>query len=453
MADMINYLQQPRNAVIFLAVLFILLIFVSLAIFFRRRETRLDSQISTLKESLRKTAEDVLLRDDADAQKESGAEQMRSMADSMMRSINDMGHSLQGQMDSFHTQMNGMNLKDEQRMDAMRRLLDERMRDYDQRMREITQSVDAKLENLTSTSREQIDGIRSALGENLEARLGSAFQTVNERLEKVYQGLDEMQGLSEGVINLRKVLTNVKVRGIWGEASLAALLEQMLAPNQYEKNVAVNPGSGETVEFAVRMPGQGDELVYLPIVPHFPHADYERLLDAMEEGDPAATEDASKLLERVITEEARRINDKFIRPPYTTDFALMFLPVEGLYAEVLRRPGLQETLQKENRVVIAGPTTLAALLNSLQMGFRTLAIERRTTEVWELLGQVKTAFTQFLDVLEDGHNKIQQAGNSLESIKQRGRALNNRLKEVEPLPLDDPHSPDYLVSEIEDDNE
>lgn len=321
-------------------------------------------------------------------------------------------------------------------MDAMRRLVDERMHAYEQRMQQTTTTLDAKLQEIQRLNDEQMKAVRETVGDNLDRRLNDSFRVVSERLEKVYQGLGEMQSLAEGVGDLRKVLSNVKVRGIWGETQLGALLEQMLAPSQYEKNVAVSPDSRERVEFAVRMPGAGDETVYLPIDAKFPQSDYERMMDAAESGDAAAVEAAGKQLESVLYAEARKIHEKYIKPPYTTDFALMFLPVEGLYAEVLRRQGLQERMQNEFRVIIAGPTTLAALLNSLQMGFRSMAIEQRTSEVWELLGQVKTEFNKFSGVVDEAQSSIQRASGVLEKVKTRTRVMGRKLSEVEAIATD-----------------
>jgi DNA recombination protein RmuC len=270
----------------------------------------------------------------------------------------------------------------------------------------------------------------------LEQRLGESFRQVAERLEQVHQGLGEMQGLARDVGSLNRVLGNVKSRGLFGEVQLAALIEQVFTPEQYATNVALVPGRGERVEFALRLPGPvaGGEPLWLPIDAKFPREDYERLLDAQERADAEAAEAAARALEVRLRLEARRIRDKYLAPPHTTDFALLFLPTEGLYAEVLRRPGLTEALQRDCKVVVAGPTTLLALLNSLQMGFRTLALEKRSAEVWEVLGAVKTEFGKFGDVLARTRKKLEEATDTLDAAQTRTRAMARRLKGVEALP-------------------
>ena len=269
----------------------------------------------------------------------------------------------------------------------------------------------------------------------LEHRLGESFKLVSDRLEAVHKGLGEMQTLAMGVGDLKRVLTNVKTRGTWGEVQLGALLEQLLTPDQYATNIATRPGSKEVVEFAIRLPGrQGDEQVWLPIDSKFPIEDYERIVAAQDLADAAGMEEASKALEARIKLEAKSIRDKYIEPPHTTDFGILFLPTEGLYAEVLRRPGLSDWLQRECRVTIAGPTTLTALLNSLQMGFRTLAIEKRSSEVWLVLGAVKTEFGKFGEVLANAKKQLQTVANSIDSAETRSRQMERKLKEVEALP-------------------
>jgi DNA recombination protein RmuC len=270
----------------------------------------------------------------------------------------------------------------------------------------------------------------------LEQRLGQSFQLVSERLELVHRGLGEMQTLAAGVGDLKRVLTNVKTRGVWGEVQLIAMIEQIFTPEQFATNVATRPNSSERVEVAIRLPGGGDlRPVWLPIDAKFPVEDYQRLLDAHERADAEAAEAAAKALEARLRTEARTIREKYVEPPYTTDFAILYLPAEGLYAEALRRPGLAESLQRELRVVLAGPTNLAALLNSLQMGFRTLAIEKRASEVWQVLGQVKTEFAKFGEVLEKTKTKLDQARSQFDQIGVRSRAIERKLRDVEALPL------------------
>ena len=285
------------------------------------------------------------------------------------------------------------------------------------------------------------------LHETLNKRLGESFSLVNERLEQVYKGLGEMQSLATGVGDLKRVLSNVNTRGIWGEVQLGTLLSQMLAPGQYAENVAVVPGSAERVEFAVILPGKDDtHKIYLPIDSKFPMEDYDRLLTAVDGGDPTQVNAASNELCGAIRTEAKRIAKKYIVPPYTTDFAVMFLATEGLYAEALRSRGLMEELQQNQRVLIAGPSTLSALLSSLQLGFRTLAIEQRSAEVWQLLGAVKIEFGRFSDLLDQTQQRLRQAGETIEKASVRTRAINRRLRDVEALsdaqsvkllPLDD----------------
>ena len=268
--------------------------------------------------------------------------------------------------------------------------------------------------------------------------MGQSFQLVSERLELVHKGLGEMQLLASGVGDLKKVLTNVRARGAWGELQLATLLEQILTKEQYLENAVTKKGSNERVEFAIRLPGQrganGAE-VLLPIDAKFPIEDYQRLLDAQDRADPKAIEEAQKQLQRQIKFGARNIKDKYLDPPNTTDFGLMFLPIEGLYAEVLRGSGICESIQREYRVVITGPMTLAAILNSLQMGFRTLAIEQRSSEVWTLLGAVKTEFGKFGDILEKTHRKLQEASNTIDDASRKSRTIERKLKQVQEVPL------------------
>jgi DNA recombination protein RmuC len=270
----------------------------------------------------------------------------------------------------------------------------------------------------------------------LEQRLGESFKLVSDRLEKVHQGLGEMQQLAIGVGDLKRVLTNVKTRGTWGEVQLEMLLEQVLTPDQYAKNVETVPGTGERVEFAIRLPGQDDggRPVWLPVDAKFPKEQYERLAEAAELADSEGVATAGRELERAIRIEAKTISEKYLSPPLTTDFAILFLPTEGLYAEVMRRPGLADELQRVCRVSIAGPSTLSALLNSLQMGFRTLALEKRSSEVWQVLGAVKTEFGKFGDVLAATKTTLERAAKNIEQAETRTRQMTRKLKSVEALP-------------------
>ena len=298
----------------------------------------------------------------------------------------------------------------------------------EQKLRELQTDNAAKLEQMRATVDEKLQT-------TLETRLGESFRLVSERLEQVQRGLGEMQQLATGVGDLKRMLTNVKTRGTFGEVQLGALLEQVLTIEQYETNCITVPGSSERVEFAVKLPGtHADQPIRLPIDAKFPREDYERLMDAQDRVDVEAVAASSAALERQVRVEAKRIRDKYIAPPHTTDFGLLFLPTEGLYAEVLRRPGLFDSLQREFRVTLVGPTTLLALLNSLQMGFRTLAIEKRSSEVWQLLGTVKAEFGKFAGILEKTDTQLETVRNSLKAAGVRTRAIERQLKGVETLP-------------------
>lgn len=295
----------------------------------------------------------------------------------------------------------------------------------EQRLRELQTSNENKLDQMRRTVDEK-------LHETLEKRLGESFRTVSVQLEAVHKGLGEMQSLASGVGDLKKVLSNVKVRGTWGEVQLGALLDQVLIPDQYDRNVSTKKGSREVVEFAVRLPGGEDgEVVHLPIDSKFPHEDYARLVEAAEAGDADAVQKASADLARAVKKSAQDIRDKYLDPPHTTDFALLFLPTEGLYAEVLRHPGLSEELQQTYRVVVVGPTTLAATLSSLRMGFRTLAIEKRASEVWRVLAGVKTEFGKFGGFLDKVKTQLATATRTLEDAGRRTRQMERSLKSVE----------------------
>lgn len=311
--------------------------------------------------------------------------------------------------------------------------------DNEKRLGEVRTTLETKLGAIQQDNATKLEQMRATVDEKLqstlETRLGQSFKLVSERLEAVQRGLGEMQSLASGVDDLKRVLGNVKTRGIFGEVQLGALLDQMLTPEQYAANVATVPGSDERVEFAIKLPGgERDSQVWLPIDAKFPREDYERLLDAQQQADAEGVERAANMLERRIRDEAKTIRSKYIAVPHTTDFAILFLPTEGLYAEIIRRPGLFESLQREQRVTIAGPTTLSALLNSLQMGFRTLAIQQRSSEVWQLLGAVKNEFGKFGDVLKVVRKKLDEAGKHLDTTTTRTRAIERKLRDVELLP-------------------
>lgn len=322
---------------------------------------------------------------------------------------------------------------------AVERRLDAIAEGQERRGEVLRAAVDSRLEAIRSDTGAKLDQIRQGVEERLtgmlEQRLGQSFAQVAERLEQVHRGLGEMQALAQGVGDLRRVLSNVKTRGTWGEVQLGALLEQLLAPAQFARDVAIKPNSQERVEYAIRLPGRdGEQEVWLPIDAKFPQEDYLRLVEAADHADPVAVEAAAKALAERLTGMARTIKDTYIHPPHSTDFAIMYLPTEGLYAEALRRPGLVESLQREHRVVVAGPTTLAALVNSLQMGFRTLAIQKRASEVWQVLAAVKGEFGKFGEVLDKLHKKLSEAAGTVEDATHRSRQMEKRLRKVEALP-------------------
>jgi DNA recombination protein RmuC len=331
------------------------------------------------------------------------------------RSMRDDGRALR---EEVLRSITGVSALVQQQLDSVRGTVDSRLKS-------IQDDNASKLERMRATVEEKLQG-------TLERRLGESFRLVSERLEKVHQGLGEMQALAEGVGDLKKVLTNVKARGTWGEVQLGALLEQMLSPDQFDRNVAVT-GTSERVEFAVRLPGDqaGNSTVWLPIDAKFPQEDYQRLVAASEASDAGAVEACSKQLETRLKACAREIAMKYMAPPRTTDFAILFLATEGLYAEALRRPGLAEAVQRDYRVTLAGPTTLCALLNSLQMGFRTLAIQRRSSEVWEVLGAVQSEFAKYAGTLARVQKKLEEAANTVDDAARRTRVLEKTLRKVE----------------------
>ncbi|MGB4360132.1 MAG: DNA recombination protein RmuC [Rhodoferax sp.] len=307
------------------------------------------------------------------------------------------------------------------------------------RMNEIRETLEKQLAQLQTSNASKLDEMRATVDEKLQstlqARLGESFKQVADRLEQVHKGLGEMQTLAQGVGDLKHLLTNVKTRGIFGEAQLASLLEQVFVPDQYAAQVATRPGSKNVVDFAVKLPGRSDSglPLWLPIDAKFPNEDYERLLDAQGRADASGAELAGRALEQRIRVEAKSIAEKYLEPPFTTDFAILFLPTEGLYAEVLRRPGLMESLQRDCRVTLAGPTTLLAMLSSLQMGFRTLALEKRSSEVWQVLGAVKTEFGKFGDVLAKVKAQTETVLKTIDGAQTRSRAMGRALKNVEAL--------------------
>jgi DNA recombination protein RmuC len=337
------------------------------------------------------------------------------------------------QIDSFSLQLARFG---EQQQARIRELTEMNER----RLGEIRSTLEQKIKDLQADNSAKLEKMRHTVDERLHAtleqRLGESFKLVSDRLEAVQRGLGEMQSLAQGVGDLKRVLTNVKTRGTWGEVQLDQLLEQILTQDQYAKNVVTKPGSRDHVEFALRLPGQNGQGIWLPIDAKFPVEDYDRLLSAHERADHAGVEEAAKALETRLKTEGRVIRDKYLAPPHTTEFALLYLPTEGLYAEALRRPGLTDFLQREYRVTVAGPTTLTAMLNALQMGFKTLAIEKRSSEVWALLSSVKTEFGKFGDLLAKSKAQLQTVLNTMDSAESKTRTIERRLRDVEQLPIE-----------------
>jgi DNA recombination protein RmuC len=324
--------------------------------------------------------------------------------------------------------------------DSLDKRIAELMNKNEIRLEKIRETLDSKMDILQKDNGEKLEKMRMTVDEKLqstlEKRLGESFKLVSDRLEQVHKGLGEMQTLASGVGDLKRVLTNVKTRGTWGEVQLANLLEQLLTNEQYEKNVATKMGSADRVEFAIKLPGKDEQIkqIWMPIDAKFPIEDYQRLITAQEKGSIEEVEIITKALENRIKSEAKDIYTKYIDPPYTTDFAILYLPIEGLYAEVTQRRGLAETLQRQYRVIVCGPNTIAALLNSLQMGFRTLVIEKRSSEVWSILGAVKTEFGKFGDLLEKTNEKLKQASNTIDDAARKSRTIERKLNKVQELP-------------------
>jgi len=348
---------------------------------------------------------------------------LKSFGDSVQTRMADIAKTQNDQMESFSRQLSLLTTSNEKKMEDVRLVIDE------------------KLKQIQEDNTRQLDRMRETVDEKLqstlEKRLGDSFKQVSERLEQVHQGLGDMRTLAAGVGDLKKVLTNVKSRGTWGEVQLGALLEEILSPEQYLRNVRINEQSGDFVEFAIKLPGQGDspsDFVLIPVDAKFPVEDYSRLMEAQERSDASAAEDAVRQLENSIKKAAKDISQKYLAPPKTTDFGIMFLPSEGLYAEVIHRTTLVSHLQREYRIVISGPSTFAAFLNSLQMGFRTLAIQKRSGEVWQVLGEVKAAFGRFGDSLDAVRKRLDQAASSIDDAQKKTRTLAGKLKAVEAMP-------------------
>lgn len=358
----------------------------------------------------------------------------KSFRDELSRNREEVGKSGKYQREELS---NAIKLFGDQLFDQLSKLIQSNEQKFDK----LQGRVETQLKEIQDNNSKKLEEMRLTVDEKLhstlEKRLGESFKLVSERLEQVYKGLGDMQELARGVGDLKNVLANVKTRGGWGEIQLENLIEQILTREQYEKNVATKKGSNDKVEIAIKLPGRDmdkNEIVWLPIDAKFPVEDYQRLLDAQESSNVALINEAQKGIETRIKNEAKKIADKYLDPPNTTDFAIMFLPIEGLYAEVLRRPGITETLQREYRITISGPTTLTALLNSLQMGFRTLAIEKRSSEVWKVLGSVKNEFGKFGGLLEKTQKKLQEASNTIDEAAKSTRKIEKHLNKVQELP-------------------
>ncbi len=373
------------------------------------------------------------LRDELGRQGQGTRADLASFQQMLLTQSGDVARTQNEQIDSFRGQLAAT----QQAQEATLRRFGETLAEQ---LRLLSEANERRLVALQEGNEKKLDQMRATVDEKLHAtleqRLGESFKQVADRLEQVHKGLGEMQTLARDVGSLNRVLTNVKTRGIFGEMQLAGLLEQVFTPEQYAANVATVPGSNERVEFAIRLPGQRDDgaPLWLPIDAKFPREDYERLLEAQDRADPVAVEVAAKAIETRLRLEAKTIRDKYVAPPHTTDFGILFVPTEGLYAEALRRPGLLEALQREFKVMLVGPTTLLATLTSLQMGFRTLALEKRSAEVWEVLGAVKTEFGKFGAVLAKTKKKLEEASSTIDDATVRTRAMERRLKTVESLP-------------------
>ena len=384
---------------------------------FERQDSRLREEMKGLRDELGQS-----LRDN----REENANSFKAFNDSVLKLMSELGNAQKSESQSLIENLGRLTASVEEKLESLRKTVEDRLQLLQdgnlKKLEEMRQTVDEKLQS------------------TLDKRLGESFKQVSERLEQVHKGLGEMKILANGVGDLRKVLTNVKTRGFWGEIQLAALLEQILTREQYATNVKTKLGSDDLVEFAIKLPGReegGEGPVWLPVDSKFPMDDYQRLVAAQEAGDIEAVNASGGALEARIKSAAKDIALKYLDPPHTTDFAIMFLPVEGLYAEVLRRSGLVEALQRDHRVSVAGPTTFAALLNSLQMGFKTLAIEKRSSEVWALLGAVKSQFGKFGEMLDKVKKNIDQASKSIESAATRSKTIERKLRAVEELPAAD----------------
>jgi DNA recombination protein RmuC len=416
-------------------ILLIILLFRSFQISFIQFENKFISIEKTLERNERLVFDEISKnREESSLNAKQVREELNqsvlSFNESILTRMSEIANLQRNQLDIFATQLSSLTKTNEQKLELLRETVEERLlliqKDNSQKLDQMRATVDNKL------------------SATLDQRLGESFRLISERLEAVHKGLGEMQTLASGVGDLKKVLTNVKTRGIWGEIQLENLLSQILTPEQYATNVQTKAGSNNRVEFAIKLPARNghNSIIWLPIDAKFPIEDYERLIEAKDQANLPRIEELSRSLENRIKLEGKTIRDKYLDPPNTTDFGILFLPVEGLYAEVLRSPGLCEFLQREYKVIITGPTTLAALLNSLQMGFRTLAIEKRSSEVWNLLGTIKTEFGKFVQILEKTQKKLKEASNTIETATKKSRTIERKLNNVQTLP---DHKPESLL--------
>lgn len=425
MADFVRAVDASASVILLCGALLLLALLVLVAVLLARQNRSEKSQL-LLRDMIAETPTQNELLARLDAQSARLTEQMDARSRDEAQRV-----------EAIYARVDRLGDTQEQRLHRIAATLDEKLSANDRRIEQMRETLQQSVGRLQEENSKKLEEMRVTVDEKLHAtldkQLGESFSLVNERLEQVYKGLGEMQTLATGVGDLKKVLTNVKTRGVWGEMQLGTLLEQTLSRTQYDENVAVVPGASQRVEFAVKMPGRDEGTVYLPIDAKFPVEDYERLLAAAENGDQQAVAAATGALQTALMTEGKRIAGKYISPPHTTDFAVMFLPIEGLFAEALRMRGLAEELQEKHRIIIAGPTTLTALLTSLQVGFRTLAIEKRSGEVWRLLSAVKTEFARFSELLAATQKKMLAVSDSIDKATRRTKAIERKLRDVEGL--------------------
>jgi DNA recombination protein RmuC len=438
---------MPDWITLILALINIILLFI---LIFRKQKSQENEQLSKLENLEREFLRmDASMKDEFRRNREESATSSKQtreeISDSVLKRMTEIANLQKDQLTTFSNQLNQLTKSNEDKLDKMR------------------ETVETKIRHLQDENSKKLDEMRATVDEKLqttlEKRLGESFKLVSDRLELVHQGLGEMQTLASGVGDLKKVLSNVKSKGVLGEYQLENILEQLLTSSQFDRNVKTKAGSNANVEFAIKLPGKDkkNKDIWMPIDAKFPTEDYQNLMEAYDQGSVELINECKKMLSNRIKLFAKEISEKYLDPPYTTDFAIMFLPFEGLYAEVLRLGGLFEDIQRQYKVVITGPTTISAFLNSLQMGFRTLAIKKRSSEVWDLLGAIKTEFSNFGSILEKTHKKLQEASNVIDQASTRSRAIERKLKNVQELPkadsmklIDDGNEKDLLFEDIED---